>query len=305
MTGGEEKVKKDRDPIFMVCFVILLLASCAVIGGFVYSEYLEKDNTLANNGDTVVVNYTGCFYDFYGEEHAVVFDTSYSSIANNKDIAKSNSFTSKDSYSTLSFTIGGTTVLSMFGDSVVGHKVGETFTVKIPAGNGYVAQDDFTTVSTSNGVTISSSEIMTEKQFSTAYPDATYNNMFESKYGWNAIASYNSTNNTVTVQYYPTAGQTYMCSDSDFGKVSLSVTSVSGSEIVFNYIVRDYVTTGSVDASGNREIEMILVDFGTSSFYITAITDSGSGVANSFTYKTVGEKYNVDLYFTITLESIK
>jgi hypothetical protein len=45
------------------------------------------------------------------------------------------------------------------------------------------------------------------------------------------------------------------------------------------------------------------VDFGTNKFYITSVTESG-GVANSFTYRNVSERFNQDLYFEIEIVSI-
>jgi hypothetical protein len=55
----------------------------------------------------------------------------------------------------------------------------------------------------------------------------------------------------------------------------------------------------------NKEIQMIKVDFGKDKFYITSVTDSGSGSADTFTYKTVSERYNQDMYFEIEVVSIK
>ena len=130
---GEEKVKKNRDPIFTVCLVIFLLAAVAVVGVYINDHYIEKDDTKVAYGDTVTVNYTGSYYAYVDDrEHAMVFDTSYRSVADNDKIIKSNSFASSK-FEPLEFKVGGTTVLEAFGLSAVGHQVGDKYTVMIPA----------------------------------------------------------------------------------------------------------------------------------------------------------------------------
>ena len=118
MTGDE---KKKRDPIFTVCFVVFILAAVSVVGVYVDEHYLTEDTTKAAYGDTVEVRYTGTFYAYYGEENAVVFDTNISSIADDDAIIKSNSFTG-GSDSLLDFTVGGSDVLTDFGNAVVGRR---------------------------------------------------------------------------------------------------------------------------------------------------------------------------------------
>jgi hypothetical protein len=306
MTGKEEKVKKDRDPIMKVCFVVFILAVCAVIGAGIFDNYLAKDDSVVNNGDTVTVNYVGTFYNLYGGENAVVFDTTYSSIGNDSSIEKSNDY-SRTSYSTLELTIGGDDVLTAFQNALVGHKVGDTVTVVIVVGDGYVAPDTTGTVDCSNSITVARSETMTVSQFESIYDDldgTAINASFTSVYGWEANSTYNQSTGMVTVYYSPVAGESYDNYDGEYGKVTLNVSSTSDSSITFTYEVTDYVKVGT-DSEGNIEIQMIKVNFGTTYFYITSVTDADSeGVADTFDYKTVGEKYNEVLYFEITIVSI-
>jgi len=306
MTGKEEKVKKDRDPIMKVCFVVFILAVCAVIGAGIFDNYLAKDDSVVNNGDTVTVNYVGTFYNLYGEENAVVFDTTYSSIGNNSSIEKSNDY-SRTSYSTLKLTVGGDTVLQAFQNALVGHQVGDTVKVVVPASEGYVAPDTTGTVNCSNSISIPRSETMTVSQFESIYDDlegTAINASFTSVYGWNANSTYDQSNGMVTVYYSPVAGGLYYNYQGVYGKVALTVSNVSASTITFTYKVTDYVKVGT-DSEGNIEIQMIKVNFGTKYFYITSVTDADSeGVADTFDYKTVGEKYNEILYFEITIVSI-
>ena len=92
--------------------------------------------------------------------------------------------------------------------------------------------------------------------------------------------------------------------DNGFGKVTLNVTSVAGGSITFTYTVSNYKTVST--EGSDKEIQMIMLDFGTHKWYINSVTDTdGNGVADTFTYKTVEEKYNQDLYFEIEIVSIK
>lgn len=306
MADEEFKVKKERDPIMMVCFVVFLLTTCAIIGASLYNNHVKADDTVAINGNTVVVNYTGTYYDYLGNEHAVVFDTNQWSIANDDDIAKSNGFTLKDekNYTTLSFKVGGTDVLTGFGNAVIGHKVGDKIKVVIPAGEGYNAADTGATISSTDVQTVPLTETLTLAQFKSIYGYELkgHEEIAESVYGWPASASYNTSNNTVTMVYRPVANTSYEMVDNDFGKVTLNVTSVSNN-ISYTYTVSDY-TVVSQDGN-NKEIQMIMLDMGTKKWYINSVTDTNNdGTAESFTYKTTEERYNQDLYFEIEIVSI-
>ncbi|MCL1979173.1 MAG: FKBP-type peptidyl-prolyl cis-trans isomerase [Methanomassiliicoccaceae archaeon] len=306
MAEDEIKVKKERDPIMTVCFVIFLVAVIAVSGASVYNNYLKADDTFAATGNTVSVNYIGTYYAPYGSDNAVVFDTSYWKIANDDNILKSNGFTlnSESSYKPLSFEVGAGTVLTLFGNGVIGHKVGDKFNVEIPAGEGYNAPDTMKTISASAVFTIPSSEVLTATQFNNlyGYDLKGYAEMEKSVYGWPATASYNSYNDTITMSYHPVSGTSYYAVDNEFGKVALSVTSASGGSISFKYVVSDFT---EVSRSGaDIEIQMIKVDFGKSKFYITSVTAGSNGNADTFTYKTVEERFNQKLYFQIELVSI-
>ena len=306
MAEDEIKVKKDRDPILMVCFVVFLLTSCAIIGATVYNDLLKADNTMAVTGSSVEVNYTGTYYAYYEDDNYVVFDTSFWSIADNDDILKSNDFTarSQNSYSPLKFTVGGTDVLTGFGNAVIGHKVGDKVRVMIPAGEGYNAANTEERIASSHVFAIPSSENLTTAQFKEIYGYELkgYEEIEESAYGWPASASYNSQNDTVTITYHPISGQNYTVVDNDFGKVVANVTSV-GTQINYTLTVSDYVV---VNTDGdNKEIQMIMLDFGTEKHYIKSVVDSNNdGNSDSFVWKTDGERYNQDLYFEIEIVSI-
>ena len=293
---GEEKVKKNRDPIFTVCLVIFLLAAVAVVGVYINDHYIEKDDTKVAYGDTVTVNYTGSYYAYVDDrEHAMVFDTSYRSVADNDKIIKSNSFASSK-FEPLEFKVGGTTVLEAFGLSAVGHQIGDKYTVMIPADEAYdgavgVVESDIKT-------TMPSKITMSKTAFSDLYDvklPSTGGIMFESVYGWNAYATPVDGNN-VLIRYAPEAGQTYDYignEDSKVGKVQFKVTSVDTENITYEYVFSETKSTGN-----GTGVMMIELDFGQGPIYVT---DVG---ASTFTYKISDEKVGMDLYFEIEIVSI-
>ena len=302
MTGDE---KKKRDPIFTVCFVVFILAAVSVVGVYIDEHYLTEDTTKAAYGDEVTVNYTGTFYAYYGEENAVVFDTSYRSIGENDAIIKSNSF-NKSSYSTLSFEVGGTDVLTGFGNAVVGHKVGDKIQVTVE--NGYPAGSDFYEQSRT-GLTVPVVQEMTKTQFESVYDyDLTDGGMtyITTVYGWPATVV--SADNKVYITNMPEENQTYTytpngaVSDGEeedeeaghsFGTTSFRVTDI-GNEIVF-----DISFSGTTSVGDNGAIQMIELEFGTETWYVTNVSNG------EFTYKTCDEVSNATLYFEIEIVSIE
>jgi len=306
MADDEFKVKKERDPIMMVCFVVFLLAVCAITGGTVYNNYVKADDTFAVVGSSVYVDYVGTFYAPFGDENSVVFDTSQWSVADDSKIPKSNDFTprSESGYTPLNYTVGGTTVLTMFGNAVIGHKVGDVVNVMLPVGQGYTAATTEAVMSASTVITVDKYEVLTAAQFETIYGYSLkgFTEIEKSVYGWPATASFNSTSNTVTVNYTPTNGVSYNAVENDFGTVALKVTSVTGSTISYTYQVSDY---NVLSGGSSGDIQMIMVDLGTQKFYIKAVTDTtGNGIADSFTYKTTAERFDQVLYFEIKLVKI-
>ena len=310
MAEDEIKVKKERDPIMMVCFVVFLLTVAAISGATVYNNYVRADTTTAVEGSNVSVNYIGTYFDEFGNPNAVVFDTSRWSVANDENILKSNDFTKNEqsAYKPLSFKVGAGTVLTGFSNAVLGHKVGDKIRVVIPAGEGYNAPETTVTVNTSNIVTIPAVESLTQAQYKAAYGHELrgFESIEKSVYGWPATATFNSSDSTITVRYQPVSGASYAMVDNAFGKVTLQVSSV-GTSISYKYVITNYTVVST--QGSDKEIKTILLDFGTKNFfgvdkmYIISVTESG-GTATTFTYKTVGERFNQDLFFEIEIVSI-
>ncbi len=297
MTG--EGIKKKRDPIFSVCFVVFVVACVGVLGVYVDEHYLQSDETKVAYGDKVTVDYVGSFYAYNGESNAVVFDTSIASVGKNDDISKANSF-SKSSYSTFSVTVGSKGALEMFENALVGHKVGDTVKVMIPAGQGYIAPAGSVYSDVSTTFTVPAVQEMTKTQFTEVYGSditltAGTSVQITTAYGWTGLATLVSSTNMVVIQNMPTSGETYQYienDDSKYGKVSYKVNSISADDISVTISFSD---TKDV---GNGEIAMIELNVDGQKVYVTGV---GNG---TYSYKTCQETYNIDLYFEITIKTI-
>ncbi len=297
--AGEETKKKEHDPIFMVCLVLFVIAAIAVLGVYAADQLSSHDDGVAAYGDSVTVDYTGSYYNYVNEDGALVFDTSVESIANDSNIAKSSDFNKRSSYSPLEVTIGSGSALKLFEDSIVGHKVGDTFKVYIPAGEGYVGPD---TTKTANltGFTVPAVQTMPTSAFSTLYgfSATTSATSFTTVYGWNAVAILNSNSNTVTIMNSPEAGSTYTFSPKGVApeegseKLTFTVTSID-TNINCNLAFKNTTTVSGYT------IQMEAFDFGSEKWYVEEVSPS------TFTYKvsTTGT-VNEDLYFQMKLVSI-
>lgn len=292
--AGDEKEKKSRDPIFTMCLVIFVIAAVAVTAVYVYDTFIQEDDRVATVGDVVYVNYTGTYNAFIGEDGAVVFDTSYKSVAEDDDYVKANEFTEKSEYTTFEVTIGSDKALSMFEDAIVGLKIGDKIKVKIPAEEAYVGGGWFQTSNLADQ-TVKVTETMTSKQFEDLYSlelDAGVSTAFTSTYGWNAWALLDSSTNMVTVTNMPEL-KSYVYTDPDKEaeepavKTTHTVTSIENGIITFTYSFE-----GKID-------KFVSLDYGFYSIYVTSYDKS------TFTFKTSDEKNNEDLYFEIVLESFK
>lgn len=281
MTGDE---KKKRDPIFMVCFVVFILAAVSVVGVYVDEHYLTEDTTKVAYGDDVTVDYVGTFYDFDGSEIAVEFDSG------------SIDFTAES----------GSDVLQKFWEACVGHKVGDKIEVVIGPEDGYVAPaTDYEDVS-KTGLTMSLVQVMSLAQFEALYDDLSLSAgtmaYFTTVYGWGATAMLDSTTQMVTVTNMPVEGETYNYvfddveeseETEDAVKVTFTVTGADGGVITYNIGFEGYTSTGNGD-----EVQMIELQFGTETWQVTEIGST------TFTYKTSPDTTNQTLYFTIEITEI-
>jgi FKBP-type peptidyl-prolyl cis-trans isomerase 2 len=134
-----KKLKNDtgglaKTALIIIIVLVMLSASTLVI---VLYQGNQDTNNKANRkvvtGDTVKVDYIGKLAD------GRVFDTSLASVANDAAVPKSLAFTlrSNSSYTPLSFTVGGGTLITGFNNAVIGMKNGETKTVELSPSQAY------------------------------------------------------------------------------------------------------------------------------------------------------------------------
>ncbi len=303
MAGEEKSTKKKRDPIFSVCFVIFVVAAVAVLGSFINSEYIQKDTTEVAYGDKVVVDYTGSYYDYYDKDKAMIFDTSFKSIGESSEYKKANDF-SKTSYSTFDVTVGSNGALKMFEEALVGHKVGDTVKVTIPAGEGYVdSANKESKVLTSGSVDIV--QRMTLDKFKSIYADVTITTgvtpvMIDTVYGWKAYAVSDGSYVTVTSVTDDLKAE-YVYGEDSALKVTGATYVESEKKINFTYeLDKEKVVTVGNAVDNIQTIQMIKVNIDGKDVYITSYNTSSGEIY----YKNTAERNNIDLYFVIVIRSI-
>ncbi len=306
------KPRKEREPISVVCLVVLILATVGAVGAFVNDNIVNADDeTVATNGSTVVVKYTGSFYNYY-DEGGVIFQTSIDSIDENEDYKHSDGY-SKSGDETLSVTVGSGDALSAFENSLIGMKAGETVWVKITAGDGYNAAD--TTGFFDNVFEVPVMQEMSASEYKALYgEDAKDGTTVTTVYGWPASVS-KTADGKIVVNNLAKAGETYDI-ESGFATVKATVDSTLG-KITYTLSLTDVTKfdegmspysdfKGEDGSVAYSSIQMVKVPacgdgIGTNSFiYITGISDDGQ----HFEYRTVGETKNIDLYFVIEIVSV-
>ncbi|MBQ2763063.1 MAG: FKBP-type peptidyl-prolyl cis-trans isomerase, partial [Candidatus Methanomethylophilaceae archaeon] len=237
-SSGFMNYVRKSDPIILTCCVVLILAFAVVIGAYVNANFIspESDDRVVANGDKVEVEYVGSYFAFYDEEGAVIFDTNVKSAATNSEYAKSPTFKG-GKYDPLVFTVGGSDVLKMFGDAVIGKKIGESVEVAIPADKGYGTADvkDFNTT-----VTISMANSMTLAEFN-EFVDKSYDSddlkgeTVSTPFGLSVYAVYDEITGLVNYQYFnvekTTEAKELTC-DAD---VKFTITEVGTSSFTVKY----------------------------------------------------------------------
>jgi FKBP-type peptidyl-prolyl cis-trans isomerase 2 len=212
-----KKLKNDtgglaRTALIIIIVIVMLSASTLVIVLYQGNQNAnDQKNRTVVNGDTVNVDYIGKV-SIGGVER--VFDTSLANIANNASIPKSLSFTLRDntSYTPLSFTVGGGTLITGFNNAVIGMKVGDTKTVDLSPSEGYGNQvlskiSNFTLTETKNVY-----ENMSFAQFAAKYSvtPAAGMTVTDPVYKWPVtVLIANADADKVQIQNAPVQGQNY------------------------------------------------------------------------------------------------
>jgi hypothetical protein len=308
--------KRAHEPISLVCFIVIVLATVLVVGAYVNDHIInDTDETEADTGSDVEMNYTLSLYNYY-DQGGAIYQMTVEDIANNSDYTFASGYTAADSYSTFSVTMGNDEVLELFEKALYGAKEGDTIYVTIPAGSGYTSATTATTSSTTLSVPVTST--MDENTFANIYSDVTVTDgsgkAFTSVFGWDAIVYGNGNGtHTVTIVYMPTSGETYtMYGDDDdekLGTVTATVNSISSGTINFTLAFSDTVSADGAysdfvsDTDTYSEIEMIQLHLEGVTGIDATVYVTGLGT-DSMVYRTVEPNYNITLYFVIEIVSV-
>ena len=280
--------KKDHDPILRISAIVLAIACIIVIANTVYDITLaDHSDPPIKYGDKVIVDYVGAYQAYYDEDGAIVFDTSLKSV-DESDVKKSYEY--NPAFSQLTVEIGEGDYLEQFESALIGHVPGDVIKVKIPNGYGEAQLYDF-----KGTADIKLSTVLTASEFedlfgydapetvgATTYvkehteitEDDEYN---YTPFGFAAKVTLNS-NGTITVEYMPEAGKTYIMSED----VSVTVDSVADGVAKISYVFSN---------NGIREFVKVIIEDNVSVYVYP----------DTMKYKSTDEKTGEDLYFTITV----
>jgi len=324
----DSPIKKERDPILTIGFIVLVLAFATVGGIFINDNYLKSESTSpAVTGDTVSVNYTGSYYGFHAEAGSSVFDTSSWSIANDPAFPKSFEFTlrAEGQYAPLSFTLGGTdNYLRTFMAATHGLRPGDSAQVCIAPEDGYGAltADDIILMDLSTDLTIPRIETMSKAEFVNVYNggrDITANTTVRGPYGWDIDVIFNPASPAeVTVVHDVIDGEIYRMNKG----VNVEVALTASGDIEMTYLISSGIefvpfsdnTTDGTDPTvfvhpetgdlyKNVKLVKIFYSFTDDDgnklgqeYYITAIDD----VNDIYVLKNTAERVGMYLYFDVT-----
>lgn len=121
-------MKARKGTVFFIA--VLLLVSIIFVSGCTDKESEEGDSRTVKSGDTVKVDYTGKLED------GTVFDTSREDAAKQAGI-----YVEGREYAPLNFVVGSGQVIQGFDEGVIGMKIGEEKTLKIPPEKAYGEYD--------------------------------------------------------------------------------------------------------------------------------------------------------------------
>lgn len=311
MAGAEESnvKRREHEPITLVCFVVLMLASVLVIGAWASDQISGAGSETVQYGDSVTVEYTGSLYGYYDQGTAdvipVIFDTNVKSIGTDSSYQFLSTF--NGTYSKTTLTLGAGKFLAGFEDGLMGKKVGDTVRITIPEGEGYpvvmdnVAKSSFTL--NNNFVNVSKSEL---SDYFEDVSDFEGMRTLTSKLCDNLTANVTKTSGGYTYSYNFDTTEEYIVHESDLGKVTLKATTTGA---VVNYTltiagtkpVKD-ADNNTVQIMGHDAIEMLSLKLFKGTTYNIVAGSETDLVVNSITDgKAIIGGY--ELYFVVKIVS--
>jgi FKBP-type peptidyl-prolyl cis-trans isomerase 2 len=251
-------------PVIMIALAVII--GSAFTGYVVFIDKPQEPATaktvIVEKNDTVSVNYAGMFQD------GTVFDTSDVYVANDDiNYPKALSFSKRETYEALNFTVGARQMILGFDDGVLGMHVNETRTLTIPQEKGYGATDSTKVYSFPifeeapmyySGMSVSG--------FKTNYSAQPQLGLIvkDIYWGWNATVFFiDQESQRVTLRFQPSIGQVVSPHKSWNSKVISIDESANGGmgEIVVQNLLKpsDANKVKSTDPSG-QEFRVIGVD---------------------------------------------
>ncbi len=186
-------------------FIAVVALSVAILGvyfGYVVPKF-GAPPIHAQSGDTVQVDYIGTFAD-----DGLVFDTSFASVAkDNASFPKSFTFTWRDPWQALSFSVGAVPpkVIEGFDLGVQGMAVGDSKTIVVPPSLGYGLADPSKFVVKPLFEPVPVRATMTATDFQTRYgvTPVSGSNVTDPFWGWPATVAVSGSLVTVTNSPFP------------------------------------------------------------------------------------------------------
>jgi len=281
----------SRDHYGVSNWVVLLVLVIVVAGalGVYYGYFVPGPGPVplvAQPGDQLRVDYIGIFQDT-----GVVFDTSYASVArDNASYPKAFSFSWRESWQPLTFTIGDGSVVRGFDQGVRGMREGEAKSIVVPPELGYGPGDPAKIVVRPLLEPVPVRETMNESAFSSRYGVAAVpgSNVTDPVWGWTVQVSV--ANGIVTTTNSPLPGQVirpYGAWTADV--VSIDDTANNGTGEI---LVRHRLDPSLVDRVGGSQ--------GGQTFYLFAVDLEAGTYTLNFNRQVVGRT----LVFQVTVQDI-
>lgn len=292
--------RKEREPITTVFAVILVIGCILAVGIHVNDNMLNKTDVTVTESSTVEVNYTVSLYNYY-DQGGFISQTTLKSI---DEKISSGDFKATPDYSlsdkVLSVDVDNFNGIQQFASSLVGHKVGDTIRIKVDAKDAYerpetpfVLQTDGTISKT---LVVSSLDDLADID----------------KFGWTYTSYYDQTINAFVVSFTMNSETEAIESKLDDNvTVKTSGFTVDGDVIRYTMTVEKAVATGNtytedgVDYKGVQQFRLIDTEGNTVTAYAAETVNDDGTISGKILTKMTTQITNQDLYFEITIVSIK
>ncbi len=291
---------RKADPIAMTCFTVFILAFVVVTASYVNTMYIADPPAqhVIVNGDSVEVEYTGSYFAYYDRDGAVIFDTNVQSVNDGSNYMKSPGYTNKTEFELLDFTIGSEDMLEMFEDALIGHSVGETVRVTIPAADGYGTQSSTPFANNVVSVTYAISGTLSLSEFNDLF-DTEYTSSMKTEvipadktpFGFEVQATYDSGTGNVNFQYIDPKAVTEAQTSKLDSNVTYTISDVTGTQFTVNYTCNE---------EADHMFEILGADYETDYVY----KEDGNWVYRDDDGSSNAEQKGMTLYFVIKIVSV-